>query len=108
MPVPRFGVARNRAIGVQTGASEVYVRVSTGAPLRYAQVAGTSIMPLPWAYTGAWGIGLAAVYSARRSAAGVMPWSVAFAADSSSAAAPVACGAAIEVPLNIEYPGGSG
>ena len=38
---------------------------------------------------------------ARRSAAGVTPRSVALAADSSSAAAPVACGEAIEVPLSI-------
>src|SRR3954453_15499016 len=50
----------------------------------------------------------AAVYRDRRRAAGVTALPVAFAADNSSAAPPVACGAAIEVPWNIEYPGGSG
>jgi hypothetical protein len=106
MPVPWSGGVRKSDSSVQTGADEVYVRVST-PPRSSCHAPGTLTMPLPCPYAGTSSIHLAELESARRRAAGVTPRSVAFAAESSSATAPAVCGEAIEVPFAIRRPGGS-
>jgi hypothetical protein len=72
-----------------------------GSSWSRSQARPTSIRPLPWSAALYPGMKRAVELKAIRSWAAVWLVPVALAALSSSAAAPVACGAAIDVPLNI-------
>ncbi len=103
--MPTFGLASWCDSAEHTGAATRYDRVAT--PWASSdQAPSVSTSPVPWAVVR-WPLMRSAVLViAVRSAAGVALVPVARAAERSSAAAPVASGAAIEVPLSIEYPGG--
>lgn len=98
MPWPGF--FRNWSIAVSTGASTVYSWAV--APLRIdRQASGMLIRPAPSSYACTPLMWSAVEVSAVRSFAGVSSMSACFAADSSSAEAPAACGEAIEVPWSM-------
>src|SRR6478609_4232481 len=106
MPVPTFGVASSPESAVQTGAATSSVLTETFLASCF-HAAGASMMPAPCAVVGMPGISRAVPVRAVLRASAVTGTALALAADSSSAAAPATCGAAMDVPLYMPYPAGS-
>ena len=89
-------------MAVSTGARTVNSCTSPCCFLICFQASTMSIRPAPCSYAWTPSIRVAVEVSAERSFAGVRSIPFCFALESSSAAAPVACGEAIEVPWSIE------
>src|SRR4051812_4940411 len=107
MPTPVFGVASRPDSAVCTS-TDVATASGFGLSDSATNAAGTLNSPAPWAYAPMPGTNRAVDLMAARSCAtgGRRPLCVALYALTSSAAAPVACGAAIDVPCSIAYPAG--
>ncbi|CAM5581278.1 hypothetical protein SCYAM73S_02560 [Streptomyces cyaneofuscatus] len=100
--MPKPGSLSAKSIAVSTGAFTLYSCAGLPFLVMSFQAPTMSIRPEPWACAGTSLMWLAELVSATRRSAGGSSRSFCFAAESSRAAAPAACGEAIEVPWSIE------